>query len=293
VLGPLCLVDRSFWFPLGGALRHAPKWPLAFKYGAKETTKKMERSAFISINSASRANRAGTTPSDYIATFPDVPRVCAIQVVSAEIPNGQYQLNQYNNALDVSVNGGAVQSVSIEQGNYSVTDLAVATQTALQLIDPSFTVAFSPTTDRLRITHATLPFVLLFASGPSAAISASTTLGFLRDSDFEAAASGGSFVAFAPYIVQLQGDAYVNLCLLGIGSIANTESVPDVMAKVVLPSATRTASLRSLVAPLVWFDQPLGSFRQVRVCLLRPDGRLYDGNNMDHSFTLQVWQASY
>jgi hypothetical protein len=249
-----------------------------------------ERIALISINSASRANRSGTSPNSYIATFPDLSNVYALQVVSAEIPNAQYQLNQYNNAIDVSVNSSPTQTVTITPGNYSVTDLASAVQTALQQIDVNFAVLFSATTDRLRITHSTDSFVLVFASGPSWATTAAGVLGFSKDADFYSVLTGGLYVAQAPYIVQLQGDAYVNLCMQGIGTIGNTEGIPDVAAKVVFPTATRMASLRSLIAPVIRFEAVLGVFRAIHVCLTRPDGTLYDCNNMDHSFTIQVWQ---
>lgn len=249
-----------------------------------------ERTALVSINSASRANRSGTSPNNYISTFGDLSDVFAIQIISAEIPNGQYQVNQYNSALDVSINGAAAQTTYIGVGNYSVTDLALAVQSALQDLDINFTVSFSSITDRLQIEHAILPFALLFASGPSRQFGSASLIGFSKDFDFESKVSGLLNVAIAPYIVQLQGDPYVYICLQGIGTIGNSEGIPDVAAKVVFPTATRTASLNSLVAPIIKFDAVLGIFRSLHVSLCRPDGTLYDCNNMDHSFTLQVWQ---
>lgn len=251
-----------------------------------------ERISLISINSASRANRSGTNPSSYIATFPDLSNVYAIQIVSAEIPNGQYQVHQYNNAVDLSVNGGETVTVLISPGNYSVTDLAAAFQTAIQSLDADFTVSFSPITDKLHVQHLTQPFAFLFGSGPSCYSSAAAVLGFSRDVDFYSYLDAAVYVLHAPFIVQLQGDAYVNICLQGMGTIGNTESIPDVAAKVVFPTAARTASLHSLVAPVIRFDSVLGVFRALHVSLLRPDGTLYDCNNMEHSFTLQVWQLA-
>lgn len=246
----------------------------------------MERCELVCITSRSRV--AGT-PSDFIITFPQVVAAHALRVASAEIPMAQYTVHAYTSAVDFYDSAvGAVCTAVLTYGNY--TGAQLATELAAQMtsacgVPGAYSVSYSSITQKLTIVRngGGPTFSLRFGTGSYAAFSAARIMGYDPLVDTATAASSTS-----PYIVQLQGEDYVYLCLNGLGNISNTELVSNVVAKYVFPTGARTSSLDSLVSPLVKLGE-VQNLRQVQVRLYCSDGRLYDLNGMDMSFTLELY----
>jgi hypothetical protein len=228
--------------------------------------------------------------NDFTVEFPPLVGAHAIRVISAEIPMAQYTIHASTYVVDFYDSGAAaVCSAVLTHGNYTGAQLAteLATQmTAACGVPGAYTVTFSAITQKLTITRngGGPTFGFRFASGPYAQYSAARVLGFLATDSINSLAT----TITSTYIVQLQGEDYVHLALVGLGNVANTEYVNDVVAKVVFPTGARSSALDSLVAPLIHLGE-LHNLRQLHARLYRSDGQLYELNNMDMSFTLEVY----
>lgn len=105
-----------------------------------------------------------------------------ICLLSAQIPNINYNIDVTNNWIDFSISG-VTHSFSITPGNYDTTTLVALLQIQMNAFGTtSFTVSFSPYDYLLMIQNST-PFALLFKSGSHSLISMWSQLGFIKNTD--------------------------------------------------------------------------------------------------------------
>lgn len=159
-----------------------------------------QRSVVVHANSqfhgapGNKSSMRVTVPGGQLRATP--PMRMFATLVSAQIPNCQYHINENNNKIDY-VLGGAEDSVTIETGNYTVTQLVeqLRSKFGAALVAP-----FAPGSDLLYgITYNSIKNKLTFAqsgnvgfrfaSGANAGQSAYSVLGFREKADVTAAAS--------------------------------------------------------------------------------------------------------
>jgi hypothetical protein len=246
-------------------------------------------SVLLSIDSATRLDPTGTTSSDYHVAFQAIHGAYALRVVTAEVPCTQNIMTADNCVVDfVDDTTATTAAATLTQGMYTGAQLATELQTQMNALvaGAPYTVTFSSITQKLTVTRAAGLFHFLFATGAYASLSAAAVLGF------SAADTTSAATATSDRIVQLQGETNVYLCLEGLGGILNSALISDVAAKVVFPTAARMATLQSLAAPIIVFPAPVPILRTLRVQFKRANGRLYDFQGLDNSFTVEIWRSS-
>lgn len=96
-----------------------------------------------------------------------IRNVMRIALSSIELPEVEYLFsNKHGNVnFTVTLGGGSPVSMTIDDGNYTATELATAIQNALTTdVDAAFTVTVNTITGKLVINHPTLPFTFYGAS---------------------------------------------------------------------------------------------------------------------------------
>jgi hypothetical protein len=81
-------------------------------------------------------------------------------VLSFSCPNSIYVINEYNNLLNITING-VQNNYVIPYGNYNSQNLLL---TLKNTIDTSFNISFSSITNKYTFTHSTYDFTILSSS---------------------------------------------------------------------------------------------------------------------------------
>lgn len=163
-------------------------------------------------NSATESYSTSQTPQNYPSFKMANPlnNIVGLKVVSAEIPLAFYTINSLNNTFIVNYNGGGNTTVTITPGNYSSTSLRTALETALDVINSSFTVTINTVTSKYVFAAAT-DFVFTFSSLDT---SLALFLGFGVGS-FSSTTSSLT----APNVFSVTGASYLYLCSNKLGNL--------------------------------------------------------------------------
>lgn len=244
----------------------------------------------LTIDSRSRDSFATTTASNYRVRFPAIGQVKKMRLISTEIPNTQYVINVTNKFIDfIDVGGGgAPVVVTLTEGSY--TALELANEISLQLntaVGVGFGVEFAVTyltfQKKLRIERiAGGNFTLLWTTGATAATNAAQPLGFTQD-------YVNVSLAISDQVVDLGGENYVNLQIRGFPTIANTEGIEDVFAKIIWNVPPNFITYDSFVANDIVFPNPINLLDSLDIKFVRQDGQLYEFNKVQHSFSIELW----
>lgn len=112
----------------------------------------------ITINSKDRTSLSSSS-SDFILKRNLETDVSGFRVSYIQLPYAWYNITSTSNSI--RING--TNTVSITPGQYTASSLASALQTALQVVDATFTVTYSTTTGKFTITR-NLGFTLNLSS---------------------------------------------------------------------------------------------------------------------------------
>lgn len=220
--------------------------------------------------------------------------VVAITLSSGVFPITEYNVNAYNQYVDIDV-GGTVYTVQVPQGEYTESTLAPAVQTAIQALGPPLagvTVTLDPLTRRITVANAAA-FTLLFRTGPSVNKSMWQVLGFLQLDTTPALSTT------APGMIDLAGALAIDMFIEEVS--CNIDSTDNAVARISLQKFTPVSSLTYFtptnygVLRKFW---PIGRLQyltfqfMVKVSELQPDGQVivkyrpYDFNERNHTMQL-------
>lgn len=227
--------------------------------------------------------------------------VVAITLSSGVFPITEYNVNAYNQFLDIDV-GGTVYTIQVPEGEYTETTLAAAVQAAIQALGPplaGFTVALDPLTRRITVANAA-PFTLLFRSGPSVNKSMWQVLGFLQVD------VGPSLSVTGSGVIDLAGTTAIDMFIEEVS--CNIDSTDNAVARISLQKFSPVSSLTYFtptnygVLRKFW---PIGRLQyltfqlMVKVSELQPDGTLvvkyrpYEFNGRNHTMQLAISCKEY
>lgn len=227
--------------------------------------------------------------------------VVAITLSSGVFPITEYNVNAYNQFLDIDV-GGTVYTIQVPEGEYTEATLAAAVQAAIQALGPplaGFTVVLDPLTRRITVANAA-PFTLLFRSGPSVNKSVWQVLGFLQVD------VGPSVSVTSSGVIDLAGTTAIDMFIEEVS--CNIDSTDNAVARISLQKFSPVSSLTYFtptnygVLRKFW---PIGRLQyltfqlMVKVSELQPDGTLvvkyrpYDFNGRNHTMQLAISCKEY
>ena len=230
--------------------------------------------------------------------------VVAITLSNGVFPITEFNVNPYNNKLDIRV-GATVYTVVLPEGEYTETTLAAGLQTAITSVGPPlalFTVTLDPLTGKIVVTNVA-PFDLLFRTGPSVNESLWQVMGFLQ-LDYTTIAPALSITA--PGVIDLSGTLAIDLFVEEIKD--NIDSTDNAMARIDLQKFTPTSLLTYFQPPdngVNRFFWPIARLQyltfkfMVKYIALLPDGsqmieyRPYMFNGRNHTMQLAITSKEY
>lgn len=256
----------------------------------KNSQERKLKRVVLTVDSRSRENPSKSIANDYSIRFPAISQVRSARLISAEVPNSQYVINESNNVIDLDDVGGTtgLYVVELTPGTYTAT--ALADEINLQLNDvfssapdSIFTVSYLESVQKMRITRLLGgTFSILWISGATNTRSIAKRLGFTADSVAVTTCTSDELVTLA-------GENFVFLVIKKFGAIENTENQRDVFAKIVWNIPPRFYCYDSFIANTVEFREPIYSLDNLKVQFVQQDGSLYNFNGLDHSFTIELF----
>jgi hypothetical protein len=214
-------------------------------------TKRLRRFAFMS---EARDTALYPSPSYYRSTL-SIPQknVVAIGLNLAVIPLSEFNINAYNQWLDIEV-GGVTYEVELPAGNYTTVNIQATLQLAIRTTAVAllaYTVLLHPLTNTIEISTNGPPCVLLFRTGPHVNRNLWQVLGFPRTVD-----TASLTVHLAPGTVSLFGTMAIDVF---IDEISNAiQSTDNAFARIDLLRTSVTADVTFFTPP--GDGLPLGFF---------------------------------
>lgn len=245
------------------------------------------------------------TPAIYrVQLLVPLRNVVAITLSSGVFPITEFNVNPYNNKLDIQI-GGVVYTVVLPEAEYTPSTLAPALQTAITALGPplaGFTVTLDPLSGKVIITNVA-PFDLLFRTGPSVNESLWQVLGFLQ---LDYAPTPPALSITAPGVIDLTGTLAIDLFVDEIKD--NIDSTDNAMVRIDLQKFTPTSLITYFTptdsgVPRVFWPiarlQYLTFKFMVKYVALLPDGsqmidyRPYCFNGRNHTMQLIITSKEY
>ena len=231
-----------------------------------------------------------STPSSYVVPFAQLVRVRSIELISSEVTNSRYLIDETNNMFDIvsSAAPAGTFTVTLTPGNYGATDLEIELDTQINAalgVAPGaiIVVVYTPSTSKYSFTRVDgSTFNLLLATGENARYAPLVEVGF-------AAVDTGLVASYiAPNVANLSGDDYALLCIQGMGIVLDSGGRSDCFAKHVWSVPARYATYNSFVSSRLEWNPPLPRLDRLVVSWFRPNGQPYNFNGVDHSFSVAV-----
>ena len=150
------------------------------------------------------------------------PRIMAIKIISAEIPNVWDVINTNNNTLVYTYNGVAT-TITIATGTFTGAQIATALQTAISAVTAGFTVTYDSTL--LKFTFTQTVAVLAWTISFPTINSLYSIVGFLAGSSQGGTGAGTSTIS--SIVAQVNGPNYLYLNSRTFGPQVNFNLTED------------------------------------------------------------------
>lgn len=259
---------------------------------------------YLVIDSRDRNHDLYQNPNNYQIEFDNVLRsVVSIELVSAELPVVQYNINANNNILHFT-EGSETLEATVEIGQYdNITDLRDALQVALNTAQGSsgdYTVTISTITRKMTITKGSGIFELLFNGGTETYVQSQTRTTYLSKSigpvlGFSRTDLSGFLTYTGDMQYNLSGENYVLLYvkeLENLESVSGNSTIHDTFTKINLDANSNNNikfynQLEEYISR-VTFTPPLASIGQMIIKFYNYDGSLYDFGGREHSLYWKI-----
>ena len=266
----------------------------------QDTYNTLTKDYYIVIDSRDRNYDIYPNPNNYQVEFDNVLRaVTSIELISAEIPAVQYNINSNNNILHIDETGTTLQA-EIEIGQYDdIDDLRAAIQTALNTVSSNYTVTVSTITRKFTITNGSTNFELLFEGDSEVFVQGQTRTKYLENSigpiiGFSRTDLSGAATYTGDNQYNLSGENYVLLYikeLENLESVSGNSTIHDTFTKINLDSETSNVKFYRHMDEYisrVSFTPPMASIGQMIIKFYNYDGSLYDFSGRDHSLYFKI-----
>lgn len=237
--------------------------------------------------------------------------VIQIQLVTTDIPNSLYNVDEYHNILYISHNGGAITSISITPGNYSISDLTSALQTALNTAFSNYTVTVNTITKFITITNTTpVTFTLYFRGNTSKYGPFGETVYNYRDnsigpiigfdhSDYTSALSGGNYVLTSPNIYNLKLCRYLVLRIKGLERTDSwSEHVQDCYCILTLDQRVNNFNNADDCDSIdkdqyiKYYPQPIPQLNELNIDFFTDEGKPCNFHGRNHVLVFQIYSLT-
>lgn len=252
----------------------------------------------LHIDSRDRDPQAASSPSKYTVRLPQkFKKVISARLVSAEIPSSFYvfRASYGNTSLNTIVNGVA-KTITIPDGNYSGSTMAVALRNALN-------EAYQPWTFNVTLSKTTLKLTIINLDGYDVGVDTTTDaagsrewgLGFFLGFEKNAILTGP--VVTAPRVCATNPYTYLVLDIEELngafegGLDGSAMATRGCFAKIPFSANSFEyvfLDASSASATPLSYKPPITSLDRLRVKWRFHDGRAVDFEHLEHSFTLEL-----
>lgn len=247
------------------------------------------RSVLMSLSSRDRVDTRANKQDRAKIRFPRVAQVIKVELVGAEFPYIN-NVDQYNNKVDVTDNGGSF-TVTIDDGNYSGTQLASALEDGLNsgtsIAGNPYTVAYDTTKQTFRVETADVNGVTLnFNTGSNASTSLAQQLGWDTNDSDPTRGSAGSLTSTYQADLKVSRKLYVSIG--GLTSLESSHNVSEAIAVVYVYSdrAPKVVTLTHV------HPQPKYQTSEFEVVITDEQGNTLDLHNRDYDLQFRIWIAN-
>jgi len=263
---------------------------------------------FINIDSRQRSINKYTNSNNYVINLVDkYYNVIYCRLMTAEIPNTDFNITEHNNHITF-VDNGVTYNITIPVGDYDSARLLTELDTAFNAAGATNTYSFTLVDQRLQIeaTGGVLPFQLLFATGQYSdriADAGDGTTMVVRGSDARivmgfniadyTSGPGDPSVLLSPNKINIDCPRYI---MLDLGrDFTKVEAIDGVTRdkfykiQMNVPCndcvfLTENQSQKRVKV----FDPPIPLVNQFHIKFYTYDGYLYNFRGFENSFTLEI-----
>ncbi|KAI3432500.1 hypothetical protein D9Q98_004049 [Chlorella vulgaris] len=250
------------------------------------------------VDSRDRNYEQHPKPSQYVITLPSVLyNVTSATLKSIELPTTYhvFSTNRSNTTLVVSLDG-VTQTVSVGDGNYSLTTMRTALQTALnEAFSPStFAVSFDEVSGRCTITASpSAPLTIDTTSVDPIKQPTQSCLAWFLGFPVGSLTNGtGTVTGVSP--TNLNPETYITIDIeelngvqqCGLWGAGGTQGT--VFGKVPLAVQTGAYQVYDKVLATSEYIPAIAKLEKLHIALKWHDGSLVDFNNVEHSATLEL-----
>jgi hypothetical protein len=231
---------------------------------------------------------------DLDRTYTDI---VSVELVSANIPKTEYLINSSNNLLHFN-DDGTDYIATIEEGNYTISELTTAIKTAMDATGTStFTVSSSSTTNKITILSSGSTFSLLF-NGGSETYNETTRTKYPESSiapiiGFSKADTSGALTYTGDNQYNLNGPTYILLDITEFQNLngVNNKTISNSFAKIMLDteqSGYKYFKSQSDYIAKKEFSPLLAKLAQMNIKFKNYDDSFYDFGNLPHSLYFKI-----
>jgi len=225
--------------------------------------------------------------------------IVSIELVSANIPKTEYLINNSNNSLIFSENGGSELEATIAIGNYTPSTLKTAIKNAMEAVGgDTYTVDADETlTNKFTITKSSGSLELFF-NGGSETYGTSTRIKYRDNSigpiiGFKQTDLSGAATYTGQNQFNLKGPSYILLHIHNLDNLfgVHNNSVSKSFAKIVLDTEQSEYKFFKSQNDYICrkeFSPPLAKMAQLDIEFRNYDGSFYDFGGLPHSLYFKV-----
>ena len=268
------------------------------------------------IDSRDRNIDTHPNPNDYdLDLEKHFHNIISLELISAEIPNTEYIINNDNNLLHFEETGGTTIIATIPIGNYTLSTLSNQIQTQMNSVGSSTYTVVSTTTNRISITSDLTGgsgiFNLDFFGGQRRTGHSGHPENKFKEGSI------GEIIGFNPeqltgsnnYVssnkIVLDGDRQVFLSIEGIDNV-NTIETPETNKFVLLTLTSNKGEItyiknnknnpdweHPLDNEFVFFSHTPINLRKLKIKFYKINNKLYNFNGIEHSLHFRIKRFNF
>jgi hypothetical protein len=255
------------------------------------------------IDSRNRNDPDLTTPSEYVVEFPTIKNIKMIRLVSTEVTNSAYVVNDTNHWMDFYDDvAGVYYPIELTNGTYTGTELANEITRAISVAMgvPFGTVilcTYITFEQKIQIDRVDVignRFSIIWTGTPIVPLPPGVTLhpdtNMYQLLGYDYTDVSNVTTTKGTNVINLAGENYIYLCIKEFRkAIVTSDNVDSILAKVILNVPPKSVCFNSFVTTDIVYREPLSFLNRLQVSFRRHDGTLVDFNNVDNSFSLEVF----